>query len=74
MARGHDIQSALPRTLGQKGYRVIGNRGAHPQSDPLREVTLDDASQPLEFTFQFLDELYVRPTRLSKLRKKKGIK
>jgi hypothetical protein len=38
------------------------------------DVTLDDASELLEFTSEFLDEVFVRPSRLSALRKKKGIK
>jgi len=54
--------------------RKIGNWGAHPQGDPLKDVTLDDASELLEFTSEFLDEIFVRPSRLSALRKKKGIK
>lgn len=54
--------------------RKIGNWGAHPQDDPLKDVTLDDASEILKFTSEFLDEVFVRPARLDALRKKKGIK
>jgi hypothetical protein len=54
--------------------RMIGNWGAHPQQDPLRTVSNDDAAQILEFTFQFLEELYVRPARLMEIKKQKGIK
>ncbi len=54
--------------------RKIGNWGAHPQDDPLKDVTLDDASEILKFTSEFLDEVFVRPARLDVLRKKKGIK
>lgn len=34
--------------------RMIGNWGAHPQDDPLKDVTLDDASEIVEFTSEFL--------------------
>lgn len=54
--------------------RKIANWGAHPQDDPLKEVTLEDASELLKFTFEFLDEVFVRPARLDALKKKKGIK
>jgi len=54
--------------------RKIGNWGAHPQDDPLKDVTLDDAVELLKFTSEFLDEVFVRPARLDALRKKKGIK
>lgn len=53
--------------------RKIGNWGAHPQDDPLKDVTLDDASELLKFTSEFLDEVYVRPARLEALRKRKGM-
>jgi hypothetical protein len=54
--------------------RVIGNWGAHPQVDPLRNVTLDDASEIANFTSEFLDEVFVRPDRLEALKRKKNIK
>jgi len=54
--------------------RKIGNWGAHPQDETLKDVTLDDASELLEFTSEFLNEVFVRPSKLSALRKKKGIK
>lgn len=54
--------------------RKIGNWGAHPQDDPLKDVTMEDATELLRFTSEFLDEVFVRPARLSALRKKKGIK
>jgi hypothetical protein len=54
--------------------RKIGNWGAHPQDDPLRDVTIDDASEILIFTSEFLDEIFVKPSRLSALKKKKNIK
>jgi len=54
--------------------RMIGNWGAHPQDDPLKDVTLDDALEIVKFTSEFLDEVFVRPARLDTLRKKKGIK
>jgi len=54
--------------------RKIGNWGAHPQDDPLKDVTLDDASELLKFTSEFLDEVFIRSARLYALRKKKGIK
>ena len=53
--------------------RKIGNWGAHPQSDPLKDVTLDDAGEILRFTSEFLDEIYLQPARLDALRRKKGI-
>lgn len=53
--------------------RKIGNWGAHPQDDPLKDVTLEDASELLNFTSEFLDEIYVSSARLETLRKKKGI-
>ena len=54
--------------------RMVGNWGAHPQSDPLKDVTPDDATAILEFTSEFLDEVFVRPSRLKALRTKKGLK
>ena len=54
--------------------RKIGNWGAHPQNDPLKDVTLEDAKELLGFTSEFLDEVFVRPSRLSTFRKKKGLK
>ncbi len=54
--------------------RVIGNWGAHPQQDLLKGVTLDDASEVLEFTAEFLDEVFGRPARLKELKVKKGLK
>lgn len=38
--------------------RMIGNFGAHPQRDPLKDVTFDDATAILEFTSEFLDEIF----------------
>jgi hypothetical protein len=54
--------------------RKIGNWGAHPQNDPLKDVTIEDALELLNFTSEFLDEIFVSPARLEALRKKKGIK
>lgn len=54
--------------------RKTGNWGAHPQDDPLRDVTLEDAVELLKFTSEYHDEVFVRPARLDALRKKKGIK
>jgi hypothetical protein len=54
--------------------RMIGNWGAHPQKDTLKEVTYSDASEVLEFTGEFLDEVFVRPARIKNLKTKKGIK
>jgi len=54
--------------------RKIGNWGAHPQGDPLKDVTLDDASEILKFTSEFLDEVFVRPARLDALKQKKKMK
>ncbi|MGD0204380.1 MAG: DUF4145 domain-containing protein [Candidatus Bathyarchaeia archaeon] len=53
--------------------RMIGNWGAHPQNDPLRDVTLEDASEILKFTSELLDEVFVRPARIRELKTKKGI-
>lgn len=54
--------------------RKVGNWGAHPQNDPLKDVTLEDASELLEFTSEFLDEIFVRISRLQTLKQKKGMK
>jgi hypothetical protein len=54
--------------------RIIANWGAHPQGDPLRDVTLDDALEIIKFTSEFLDEVFVRPARLDALKLKKKIK
>ena len=54
--------------------RLIGNWGAHPQNDPLKDVTLDDAVEIVKFTSEFLDEVFVRPARLDALKLKKKIK
>ncbi len=54
--------------------RTIGNWGAHPQADSLKDVTLDDASEIAKFTSEFLDEVFVRPARLDLLKRKKNIK
>jgi len=54
--------------------RKIGNWGAHPQDDPLKDVTLDDALEIVEFTSEFLNEVFVRPARLDALKQKKKIK
>jgi len=54
--------------------RMIGNWGAHPQDDPLKDVTLDDALEIVKFTSEFLDEVFVRLARLDVLKRKKKIK
>jgi len=54
--------------------RMIGNWGAHPQDDPLRDVTLGDALEITRFTSELLDEVFVRPARLDALKQKKKIK
>jgi len=54
--------------------RVIGNWGAHPQQDNLKDVILDDALEILKFTNEFLEEVFVRPARLIALKTKKGMK
>ena len=54
--------------------RMIGNWGAHPQNDPLKDVTKDDASEIVKFTSEFLAEVFVRPARLLALKAKKKIK
>lgn len=54
--------------------RMIGNWGAHPQVDPLKDVTLDDALEIVKFTSEFLNEVFVRPARLDALKRKKKIK
>ena len=54
--------------------RKIGNWGAHPQDDPLKDVTLDDALEIVKFTSEFLDEVFVRPARLNALKAKKKLK
>ena len=54
--------------------RKIGNWGAHPQNDPLKDVTIDDASEIVKFTSEFLEEVFVRPSRLIALKTKKKIK
>jgi len=53
--------------------RKIGNWGAHPQDDPLKDVTIEDASETIKFTSEFLDEVFVRPARLLALKTKKRI-
>jgi hypothetical protein len=53
---------------------MIGNWGAHPQDDPLKDVSLEDASEIVEFTSEFLDEIFVQPARLAALKNKKQIK
>jgi len=54
--------------------RMVGNWGAHPQEDPLKKVTSDDAIEILKFTSEFLDETFIRPARLATLKAKKGLK
>ena len=54
--------------------RMIGNWGAHPQGDPLKDVTLDDAFEIVRFTSAFLDEVFVRPAKLEALKQKKKMK
>ena len=73
-----DLESRRVINTGLKNIahtiRVIGNWGAHPQQDLLKGVTLDDALEVLKFTDEFLDEVFVRPARLTALRTKKGLK
>ena len=54
--------------------RMIGNWGAHPQKDPLKEVTPEDSSEVLKFTSELLDEIFVRPARIKSLKTRKGLK
>ncbi len=54
--------------------RMIGNWGAHPQKDTLKEVASSDATDVLEFTGEFLDEVFARPARIKNFKAKKGIK
>lgn len=57
-----------------QAIRKIGNWGAHPQDDPLKDVTFDDASEIVKFTSEFLEEVFVRPARLEALKQKKKFK
>lgn len=54
--------------------RMIGNWGAHPQEDSIKEVTGEDANDVVGFTHEFLDQLYTSPARIEKLKSKKGVK
>jgi hypothetical protein len=51
--------------------RMTGNEGAHPDKDGLWDTVKDDASDMIEFTQQYLDHIYVMPSKL-KARKEKN--
>ena len=48
--------------------RLVGNYGAHPQDDGLDEVTNEQAKDISDLTVQVLEDLYVNPARVERLR------
>ena len=51
--------------------RHLGNDGAHPLSDNIDEVDVDDAKEILDFTQELLDDLYVRPQKIKVMKEKR---
>jgi hypothetical protein len=55
--------------------RLLGNTGAHVDKfDLLRNVTKEDCEVTIKFLEQFLEAVYIRPARISELRKKRSKK
>ena len=50
--------------------RILGNWGAHPQDDNLREVTLEVARETQAFLEEFFNYVYVMPSRVAEARKR----
>ncbi len=51
--------------------RVFGNYGAHPGKDLLEDIDEDLARDVLYFTREVVDDVYVKPGKLERLRKKR---
>ena len=50
--------------------RLVGNVGAHPDEDGLKDVSSDDASDLIEFSRQFYDHVYVMPAKLREMKER----
>jgi hypothetical protein len=53
--------------------RFMGNIGAHPDKDGLKDVTLEDAQEMLEFVEQYLNYVYIMPSRVITHREKRKV-
>lgn len=51
--------------------RFLGNDGAHPEDDGLDEINAEDVEEILNFTAELLDDLYVRPQKVSAMKKRR---
>ena len=52
--------------------RKIGNDGAHPDDDLLKEVTANDAAEIVEFVREYLAHVYIMPRKLKDMKKRKS--
>ena len=52
--------------------RKIGNDGAHPDDDLLKEVTENDAAEIVEFVREYLAHVYIMPMKLKAMKKRKS--
>lgn len=53
--------------------RLFGNRGAHPNSDLLEEVTEAEAKETIDFLKQFFNYLYIMPKKVANSKIKRDI-
>lgn len=51
--------------------RKIGNDGAHPDDDLLKDVTEQDASETIEFVREYFSHVYVMPEKLKAMKERK---
>ena len=51
--------------------RKIGNDGAHPDDDLLKDATEQDASEIIEFVHEYFNHVYVMPEKLKAMKERK---
>lgn len=68
LAKEGSLNSSLADVA--KEIRLLGNYGAHPQDDGLDEVSKDQADDVVQLTGQVLEDLYVNPARVARLRER----
>ena len=69
LAKKGKITESLKEMAHQ--IRKIGNDGAHPDNDILKEVTEQDASEIIEFIREYFAHVYVMPKKLKDMKKRK---
>ena len=53
--------------------RSVGNVGAHPDDDPLKDVNEQDASEIVEFMSEYFNHVYVMPEKLKAMKERRPV-